>query len=124
MRGCTWLHHGSSSCVHMCIHVHTKPQSYNTYKRYTHMHIEQIPQTYIPSHKPPNPSHTCTHTHSHPPLTHSTGQFALGVADGIYSWRTKGIDSGEYSRGLLQHVKTLVEEGHTDVLSSMCWVGG
>lgn len=48
----------------------------------------------------------------------SAGLFALGVADGIYSWRSQGIDSGEYSRGLLREVRELVQAGYTDVLSS------
>lgn len=58
-------------------------------------------------------------THGQP----SAGLFALGVADGVYSWRSQGIDSGEYSRALLREVRELVQAGHTDVLSSMSpWV--
>lgn len=33
------------------------------------------------------------------------GQHAVGVADGVGGWSTVGIDSGLYSRGLMQHTK-------------------
>lgn len=42
-----------------------------------------------------------THTTSKKQI-HST-QAALGVSDGVYMWRTRGIDAGEFSRALMRH---------------------
>lgn len=46
------------------------------------------------------------------------GVLGLGVADGIYMWKTQGIDSGAFSRQLMAEAQALIqEEGHIDVLS-------
>jgi len=37
--------------------------------------------------------------------------FAMGVADGVYMWRSVGIDSGAMSRALMQHARAAVEGG-------------
>lgn len=44
------------------------------------------------------------------------GIYALGVADGVYEWRTSGIDAGAYSRALMEYCRQAVELGTTDVL--------
>ena len=47
----------------------------------------------------------------------SNGLFALGVADGVYMWAKLGIDSGVFSRGLMDTAKRAVEAGTADVLN-------
>jgi protein phosphatase PTC7 len=44
------------------------------------------------------------------------GIYALGVADGVYEWRTSGIDAGAFSRQLMEYCRQAVELGTTDVL--------
>ena len=44
------------------------------------------------------------------------GIFAFGVADGVYAWRNKGIDAGQFSRNLIEYCRQAVELGTTDVL--------
>lgn len=44
------------------------------------------------------------------------GLVALAVADGIYMWRDKGIDAGEFSRHLLQSCRKALEDGNSDAL--------
>ncbi|GAM21518.1 hypothetical protein SAMD00019534_046930 [Acytostelium subglobosum LB1] len=34
----------------------------------------------------------------------------VGVADGVGSWRSVGVDSGEYSRGLMQYAQSIANE--------------
>lgn len=41
----------------------------------------------------------------------------LGVADGVYMWRSRGIDSGVFSRSLMLSAKNAVEYGQVDVLN-------
>lgn len=41
----------------------------------------------------------------------SNSQNAAGVADGVGSWRTKGIQSGTFTRSLMTNAKNLVESG-------------
>jgi protein phosphatase PTC7 len=52
-----------------------------------------------------------------------TGIVALGVADGVYMWKTKGIDAGEYSRGLMSASREAAlnvdPQGQTDLLQIM-----
>jgi protein phosphatase PTC7 len=47
------------------------------------------------------------------------GALVLGVADGVYAWRDKGIDAGAFSRGLCaagaQEAVALVAAGTTDL---------
>jgi len=38
-----------------------------------------------------------------PPPKKNITQAALGVSDGVYMWRTRGIDAGEFSRALMRH---------------------
>ena len=40
----------------------------------------------------------------------------FGVADGVYQWREKGIDAGEFSRLLMHTALEAVEAGQPDVL--------
>ena len=40
----------------------------------------------------------------------------MGIADGVYQWREKGIDAGEFSRLLMQTALENVEQGQPDVL--------
>ena len=40
----------------------------------------------------------------------------LGVADGVYQWREKGIDAGEFSRLLMHTALDTIEAGQPDVL--------
>jgi hypothetical protein len=42
--------------------------------------------------------------------------FGLGVADGIYMWKEIGIDSGVFSRTLMETAQHMVEAGYSDVL--------
>ncbi|KAK9806298.1 hypothetical protein WJX72_009199 [[Myrmecia] bisecta] len=44
------------------------------------------------------------------------GIYGLGVADGVYMWRTQGIDAGLFSRDLMQTARSAIENGKTDVL--------
>ncbi|PSC69732.1 putative phosphatase 2C 55 isoform A [Micractinium conductrix] len=44
------------------------------------------------------------------------GITALGVADGVYSWREQGIDAGQFSRRLMEFARHSVDLGTTDVL--------
>jgi len=37
-------------------------------------------------------------------------QAALGVSDGVYMWRTRGIDAGEFSRALMRHASEALRE--------------
>ena len=46
----------------------------------------------------------------------TSDMFGLGVADGIYMWREFGIDSGVFSKTLMDTAMHLVEAGHSDVL--------
>mmetsp|Transcript_29152 Transcript_29152/g.56011 ORF Transcript_29152/g.56011 Transcript_29152/m.56011 type:complete len:519 (+) Transcript_29152:156-1712(+) len=48
------------------------------------------------------------------------GVYVMGVADGVYMWRTMGIDAGEFSRALMAESLNAVRGGQTlapDVLS-------
>ena len=44
------------------------------------------------------------------------GIFGLGVADGVYMWKTKGIDSGLFSRTLMSSARENVKTGMNDVV--------
>ncbi|GAB4818699.1 hypothetical protein N2152v2_005745 [Parachlorella kessleri] len=44
------------------------------------------------------------------------GVFAMGVSDGVYAWREKGIDAGLYSQKLMEYARLSVTMGTTDVL--------
>ena len=44
------------------------------------------------------------------------GIFGLGVADGVYMWKTKGIDSGLFSRTLMATAREGVASGTDDVV--------
>lgn len=44
----------------------------------------------------------------------------LGVADGVYQWREKGIDAGEFSRLLMHTALDAIEQGQPDVLKGTC----
>lgn len=41
----------------------------------------------------------------------------LGVADGVYSWKEKGIDSGAMSRYIMETASHLVAGGLEDVVT-------
>ena len=41
----------------------------------------------------------------------------LGVSDGVYMWRSHGIDAGVFSRSLMLSAKNAVQYGQTDVLN-------
>ena len=41
----------------------------------------------------------------------------LGVADGVYMWKTQGIDAGLYSRTLMTAARSAVEGGNSDALA-------
>ena len=41
----------------------------------------------------------------------------LGVSDGVYMWRSRGIDAGVFSRSLMLSAKNAVEYGQSDVLN-------
>ena len=41
----------------------------------------------------------------------------LGVADGVYMWKTQGIDAGLYSRTLMTAARSAVEGGNGDALA-------
>ncbi len=40
----------------------------------------------------------------------------MGVSDGVYAWREKGIDAGLYSQKLMEYARLSVTMGTTDVL--------
>jgi hypothetical protein len=40
----------------------------------------------------------------------------MGVSDGVYAWREKGIDAGAYSQKLMEYARLAVTMGTTDVL--------
>jgi hypothetical protein len=42
--------------------------------------------------------------------------FGMGVADGVYMWKKHGVDSGVFSRTLMDTAHHLVEAGYSDVL--------
>jgi protein phosphatase PTC7 len=42
--------------------------------------------------------------------------FGMGVADGVYAWREQGIDSGVFSRELMEASRHMVQTGCEDVL--------
>ena len=44
------------------------------------------------------------------------GIFGLGVADGVYMWKAKGIDSGLFSRTLMSSARQNVKTGMNDVV--------
>ena len=52
-----------------------------------------------------------------PASCRSNGLFGLGVADGVYMWAKLGIDSGEFSRALMDTAKRATEGGTADVLN-------
>ncbi|KAK9827711.1 hypothetical protein WJX81_003442 [Elliptochloris bilobata] len=45
------------------------------------------------------------------------GMVGLGVADGVYMWKTQGIDAGLYSRSLMSTARSEVEGGNGDALA-------
>jgi len=47
------------------------------------------------------------------------GMLGLGVSDGVYMWRSRGIDAGVFSRSLMLSAKNAVEYGQSDVLNVM-----
>lgn len=49
------------------------------------------------------------------------GVYGLGVADGVYSWKERGIDSGLFSRGLMDAARDAVEAGATHPLAGIHW---
>ncbi|XP_021815695.1 probable protein phosphatase 2C 55 [Prunus avium] len=54
--------------------------------------------SYFPKYNPEKPLGEDAHFVSHDAQT-------VGVADGVGSWARKGIDAGEYARGLMNHAK-------------------
>jgi len=48
--------------------------------------------------------------------TETGGVIGLGVADGVYAWRHRGIDSGEMSRALMEEARWAIEHGVRDPL--------
>jgi protein phosphatase PTC7 len=48
--------------------------------------------------------------------SNTNGVFAVGIADGVYAWRRRGIDAGDWSRKLMRAARFSVEAGTTDVL--------
>lgn len=42
------------------------------------------------------------------------GTFGLGVADGVYMWKQKGIDSGLFSRSLMRYAREAIMAGERD----------
>jgi hypothetical protein len=42
----------------------------------------------------------------------------MGVADGVYSWKEVGIDSGAMSRALVETAEHMVQAGYEDVVKS------
>ena len=51
--------------------------------------------------------------------TNRNGVFAAGIADGVYAWKDAGIDSGAFSRRLMEFCRQAVELGTTDVLRAL-----
>ena len=51
--------------------------------------------------------------------TNRNGIFAAGIADGVYAWRSVGIDAGAFSRQLMEYCRQAVELGTTDVLKTL-----
>lgn len=51
--------------------------------------------------------------------TNRNGIFAAGIADGVYAWRSVGIDAGTFSRQLMEYCRQAVELGTTDVLRTL-----
>ncbi len=50
------------------------------------------------------------------------GVVGLGVADGVYMWKTQGIDAGLFSRTLMATARREVERGSADALAGAgCW---
>lgn len=47
------------------------------------------------------------------------GIIGMGVADGVYQWREKGIDAGDFSRLLMHTSLQAVEEGQSDVFKGL-----
>eukprot|EP01026_Neomeris_dumetosa_P017453 TRINITY_DN1669_c0_g3_i2.p1 TRINITY_DN1669_c0_g3~~TRINITY_DN1669_c0_g3_i2.p1 ORF type:complete len:488 (+),score=54.45 TRINITY_DN1669_c0_g3_i2:257-1720(+) len=47
------------------------------------------------------------------------GMVGMGVADGVYAWKEQGIDSGLFSRKLLEYSSGLMRFGFEDVLKIM-----
>lgn len=46
----------------------------------------------------------------------------MGVADGVYMWKTQGIDAGLFSRKLMATARREVEHGSADALAGAgCW---
>lgn len=43
----------------------------------------------------------------------------LGVADGVHSWKEVGIDSGLFSRALMETAAAAVQSGATDPLEGV-----
>ena len=41
----------------------------------------------------------------------------LGIADGVYMWKTQGIDAGLFSRALMDTARREVEGGAADALA-------
>ena len=49
----------------------------------------------------------------------NNGMFGMGIADGVYSWREQGIDSGAFSRTLMETSQHMLDAGYSDVLKTM-----
>lgn len=45
----------------------------------------------------------------------------MGVSDGVYAWREKGIDAGAFSQKLMEYARLSVSMGTTDVLRGERW---
>ncbi|KAL6768238.1 hypothetical protein ACKKBF_B38350 [Auxenochlorella protothecoides x Auxenochlorella symbiontica] len=54
-------------------------------------------------------------------ITHAseTGVVGLGVSDGVYAWRERGVDAGAYSRGLMAGCAAAVAGGAADALGAL-----
>jgi hypothetical protein len=59
-----------------------------------------------------------------PPAPRRNGVAGLGVADGVYSWKDSGIDSGAMSRTLLEVAEHMVAAGYEDVVKGEGGGGG
>jgi hypothetical protein len=44
----------------------------------------------------------------------------MGVADGVYSWREQGIDSGHLAQALMSTARNMVRAGIEDVFKGTC----
>lgn len=51
--------------------------------------------------------------------TQSTGMVGLGVSDGVYAWRNKGVDAGAFSRAVVAACREAVLGGAPDALSAL-----